>query len=128
MISIAPRQFIQTPIAHASRPDMPQNRLNGRSVTKIAFQKDSTARQMVPRSRPTSISAQTEKLKVKDGLYVLRVVAIGTVARKNAKNEPEAAPMQWIYYLAANGDGRQIAFVFCDERRFDLDVSPNQFL
>src|SRR5690242_10666215 len=26
MISIAPRQFMQTPIAHASRPDRPQNR------------------------------------------------------------------------------------------------------
>jgi hypothetical protein len=49
---------------------------------------------------------------LKEGLFVVRVVAVGTVERRNAKNEPEAAPMQWIYYLVANSDGRQIAFVF----------------
>jgi hypothetical protein len=55
---------------------------------------------------------QSETLKLKDGLFVERVVAVGTVPRKNAKNEPEPAPMQWIYYLVANPDGRQVSFVF----------------
>jgi len=53
-----------------------------------------------------------EKLSLKDGLFVFRVVAVGTVDRKNAKNEPESSPMQWIYYLVANSDGRQLALVF----------------
>ena len=55
---------------------------------------------------------QAEKLKLKEGLFVVRVVVAGTVERKNAKKEPEIAPMQWIYYLVAHNDGRQIAFVF----------------
>lgn len=55
---------------------------------------------------------QTEKLKLKEGLFVVRVVVVGTVERRNAKKEPELAPMQWIYYLVANTDGRQIALVF----------------
>jgi hypothetical protein len=55
---------------------------------------------------------QTEKLKLKEGQFVARVVVAGTVERKNEKQEPELAPMQWIYYLVANGDGRQLAFVF----------------
>lgn len=55
---------------------------------------------------------QTEKLKLKDSLFVARVVVVGTVDRRNAKNEPEPGPMQWIYYLVANADGRQVSFVF----------------
>src|SRR5262249_42486262 len=55
---------------------------------------------------------QTEKLKLKEGLFVLRVVVAGTAERTIAKKEPDVVPMQWIYYLAANTDGRQIAFVF----------------
>ncbi len=60
---------------------------------------------------------QTEKLKLKDGLFVVRVVVAGTVERKNDKQEMKLAPMQWIYYLAANGEGRQIAFVFSVDPR-----------
>jgi len=55
---------------------------------------------------------QSEKLKLKEGLFVVRVVVAGSVERKNAKKEPEIAPMHWIYYLVAHNDGRQIAFVF----------------
>jgi hypothetical protein len=55
---------------------------------------------------------QTEKLKLKDNLFVFRVIVSGTVERRNAKNEPEPGPMQWNYYLVAHADGRQIAFVF----------------
>ncbi len=55
---------------------------------------------------------QSEKLKLKDSLYVARVIAVGTVDRRNEKNEPEPSPMQWIYYLVANADGRQVSFVF----------------
>jgi hypothetical protein len=55
---------------------------------------------------------QSEKLKLKDGLYVFRVVAVGSVDRLNADNEPESSPLQWIYYLVANADGRQVSFVF----------------
>ena len=63
---------------------------------------------------------QTEKLKLKEGLFVIRVVASGTIERRNAKDEPETSPIQWIYYLVANADGRQIAFVFSlDPRQAD---------
>ncbi len=54
----------------------------------------------------------SEKLALKEGLFVIRVVAVGTVERRNAKNEPEPGPMQWIYYLVAHADGRQVSFVF----------------
>ncbi len=64
---------------------------------------------------------QTEKLKLKEGLFVVRVVVLGTVERKNVKKEPEISPMQWIYYLVANPDGRQIAFVFSvDPKQMDV--------
>jgi hypothetical protein len=63
---------------------------------------------------------QTEKLKLKEELFVIRVVVSGTVERRNAKNEPEPGPMEWIYYLVAHSDGRQIAFVFSlDPRQAD---------
>jgi hypothetical protein len=55
---------------------------------------------------------QTETLKLKEGLFVERVVVVGSVLRKNTKNEPEPSPMQWIYYLVANSEGRQVSFVF----------------
>ncbi|MFN0052776.1 MAG: hypothetical protein ACKV0T_11335 [Planctomycetales bacterium] len=55
---------------------------------------------------------QSEKLQLRDGLFVYRVIAAGTVDRKNDKGEPVAAPMSWAYYLVANRDGRQISFVF----------------
>jgi hypothetical protein len=54
---------------------------------------------------------QTEKLKVRDGLFVLRVLAVGTIERRKEK-EVELAPVQWIYYLVASADGRQLSFVF----------------
>ena len=59
----------------------------------------------------------SEKLKLKDGLYVYRVVAVGSVDRLNEKKEPESGPMQWIYYLVANSDGRQLSFVFSVDPR-----------
>lgn len=55
---------------------------------------------------------QAEQVKLKPGLYVHRVVAVGAVNRVNDKKEPVVAPMQWIYYLVANSDGRQVGFVF----------------
>ena len=55
---------------------------------------------------------QSEKIKVRDELFVYRVIAVGTVDRRNEKGEAVVAPMQWIYYLVANADGRQLAFVF----------------
>jgi len=60
---------------------------------------------------------QMERLKLKEGLYVLRVVAVGSVERTNEKKEPESSPMQWNYYLVANTDGRQISFVFSIDPR-----------
>jgi hypothetical protein len=55
---------------------------------------------------------RTERLKLKDAQYVARVIVAGTVERKNAKQELELAPVQWIYYLVASRDGRQLSFVF----------------
>jgi len=54
---------------------------------------------------------------LKEGIYVFRVVAVGSVDRTNEKKEPESSPMQWIYYLVANADGRQISFVFSVDPR-----------
>ncbi len=64
----------------------------------------------------------SEKLKLKDGLYVYRVVAVGAVDRVNEKKEPESSPMQWIYYLVANSDGRQVSFVFSVDPRQAKDL------
>jgi hypothetical protein len=58
---------------------------------------------------------QSEKIENREGLHVLRVVASGGAERKTAKNEIESIPMQWIYYLVAHPDGRQMAFVFTVE-------------
>jgi hypothetical protein len=55
---------------------------------------------------------QSETLKLKEGLYVHRVVAVGAVERRNSKDEIESSPLQWIYYLVANPEGRQASFVF----------------
>ncbi|MCY2963003.1 MAG: hypothetical protein NT069_05000 [Planctomycetota bacterium] len=55
---------------------------------------------------------QAERLRIREGLYVYRVVAVGTVPIKNEKDEEVLNPMQWNYYLVANTDGRQLALVF----------------
>jgi hypothetical protein len=60
---------------------------------------------------------QSEKLNLKDGLYVYRAVAVGSIQRLNEKKETEANPMQWVYYLIANPDGRQLSFVFSVDAR-----------
>lgn len=58
---------------------------------------------------------QSDKIQTRDGLFVLRVVASGAIEKKNDKNAVESIPMQWIYYLVAHPDGRQMAFVFTVE-------------
>lgn len=58
---------------------------------------------------------QSEKIQSREGLHVLRVVATGGAERRTDKNEIESIPMQWIYYLVAHPDGRQMAFVFTVE-------------
>ncbi len=80
----------------------------GQHVSEEQFQAD--IRQTLGKNFQQIV--QSEKLKLKDGLYVFRVVAVGSVDRLNEKNEPESSPMQWIYYLVANSDGRQVSFVF----------------
>ena len=85
----------------------------GQHVSEDQFQTD--IRQTLGKNFQQIV--QSEKLKLKDGLYVFRVVAVGSVDRLNAKNEPESNPMQWIYYLVANSDGRQISFVFSVDPR-----------
>ncbi|MGQ0637382.1 MAG: hypothetical protein ACT4QC_22480 [Planctomycetaceae bacterium] len=63
---------------------------------------------------------QADRLKVREGLYVFRVVAVGAVETLNEKKEPISRPMQWVYYLVANSDGRQVALVFTlDPKLFD---------
>jgi hypothetical protein len=80
----------------------------GQHVSDEQFQAD--IRQTLGKNMQQIV--QSEKLKLKEGLYVYRVVAVGTVERMNVKKEPESSPMQWIYYLVANADGRQVSFVF----------------
>ena len=90
----------------------------GRHVPEEVFQKDiqktlgKNFRQIV----------QAEKIKLRDGLYVFRVVAVGVVPSQNDKGEEIQSPMQWIYYLVANDDGRQVALAFSvdPERAKDL--------
>ena len=59
----------------------------------------------------------TEKINAKDGLFIYRVVAAGTISRVNDKKEPETNAMQWVYYLVAHPDGRQLSFVFSIDAR-----------
>jgi hypothetical protein len=59
----------------------------------------------------------SERINAKDGLYIYRVVVGGTIQRANEKKEPEINPMQWIYYLVAHPDGRQLSFVFSVDAR-----------
>jgi len=65
---------------------------------------------------------QLEKIKVRDELFVYRVIAVGTVERQNDKGEAVVSPMQWIYYLVANNDGRQLAFVFTVDPKLADDL------
>ncbi|MBI3863793.1 MAG: hypothetical protein HY290_18040 [Planctomycetia bacterium] len=60
---------------------------------------------------------QAEKLNLKDGLYVFRAVVAGSIQRANEKKEIETTPMQWVYYLVANPEGRQLSFVFSVDAR-----------
>lgn len=55
---------------------------------------------------------QSERVRLREGRYVYRVVVSGTVASRNDKGDEVLAPMQWNYYLVANSDGRQLALVF----------------
>jgi hypothetical protein len=85
----------------------------GQHVSEEQFQSD--IRQTLGKNFQQIV--QSEKLRLKDGLYVFRVVAVGSVDRLSEKNEPESSPMQWIYYLVANSDGRQLSFVFSIDPR-----------
>jgi len=85
----------------------------GQHVSEELFQAD--IRQTLGKNFQEIV--QAEKLKLKDGLFVFRVVAVGSVDRPNEKNELESSPMQWIYYLVANSDGRQVSFVFSVDPR-----------
>ncbi|MBS0265238.1 MAG: hypothetical protein JSS02_25115 [Planctomycetes bacterium] len=60
---------------------------------------------------------QAEKLNLKDGLFIYRVVAAGSIQRTNEKKEPEINAVQWINYLVANPEGRQLTFVFSVDAR-----------
>jgi hypothetical protein len=85
----------------------------GQHVSEEQFQAD--IRQTLGKNFQEIV--QSEKLKLKDGLFVFRVVAVGSVERPNEKKEIESSPMQWIYYLVANSDGRQVSFVFSVDPR-----------
>lgn len=61
--------------------------------------------------------AQTDAPRLRKDLFVYRAVAVGSVTRSNEKNEPTTTPMQWHYYLVANPEGRQLAFVFTVDPR-----------
>jgi hypothetical protein len=90
----------------------------GQHVSEEQFQAD--IRQTLGKNFQQIV--QSEKLKLKEGMYVFRVVAVGSVDRTNEKKEPESSPMQWIYYLVANADGRQLSFVFSVDPRQAKDL------
>lgn len=88
----------------------------GRHVSEEVFQQDIRA----TLGKNYGQQLRAERIRVRDGLYVFRVVVVGTVAAKNDEGDDSPTPMQWIYYLVANADGRQLALVFTsDPKRAD---------
>lgn len=83
----------------------------GKHVTGEQFQDD--VRRILGKDFQEFVEA--EKLKLRDDLFVFRVVAVGSVQARNEKKEPTLIPMQWIYYLVANPEGRQVSFAFAVE-------------
>jgi hypothetical protein len=83
----------------------------GRHVPEEVFQQDIQA----TLGKNFGKLLRAERVKVRDGMYVFRVVVLGTVAAKNEEGDDAATPMQWIYYLVANADGRQLALVFTSD-------------
>lgn len=65
---------------------------------------------------------EAEKLKLRDGLFIFRVVAVGSIPDRTEKKEPAFLPMQWMYYLVANPDGRQVSFAFAIEPKLVEDL------
>ena len=49
------------------------------------------------------------------GLFIYRVVASGETRQANAKKEVQVLPVQWMYFLVAHPDGRQMVLVFTIE-------------
>ncbi|MEZ5939886.1 MAG: hypothetical protein R3C18_00755 [Planctomycetaceae bacterium] len=64
-------------------------------------------------SRLTKLSEQ-EDIPTSNGRYIYRVVAEGEVEISGDKGGVKI-PMNWIYYLCTNSDGRQVSFVFAVE-------------
>ncbi|HTI50647.1 MAG TPA: hypothetical protein VL475_06845 [Planctomycetaceae bacterium] len=90
----------------------------GGHVTEEQFQED--VRRTLGKDFQEFVEA--EKLKLRDGLFVFRVVAVGSVQARNEKKEPTLIPMQWIYYLVANPEGRQVSFAFAVEPKLAEDL------
>lgn len=57
---------------------------------------------------------EQEDIPTKNGQFIYRVVAVGEVEIKGDKGAVKL-PMNWIYYLCTNPDGRQVSFVFAVE-------------
>ncbi|MCA9081891.1 MAG: hypothetical protein KDA58_15125 [Planctomycetaceae bacterium] len=57
---------------------------------------------------------EQEEIPTADGRFIYRVVAQGEVELKG-EDKALQLPMNWIYYLVTNRDGRQISFVFAVE-------------
>jgi hypothetical protein len=90
----------------------------GKHVTEEQFQDD------VRRTLGKDFQdfAGAERLKLRDDLFIFRVVAVGSVQARNEKKEPTLIPMQWIYYLVANPEGRQVSFAFAVEPKLAEDL------
>lgn len=76
----------------------------GKHVSEEQFQMD------IQRSLGKSFQKiiQAERLKMRDDRFVYRVTVVG---------EALQVPTQWIYYLVANPDGRQLVFFFTVEAK-----------
>lgn len=90
----------------------------GKHVSEAQFQKDVQAA-IGPSFREI---VKAEVVPTKDNRYILRVISAGEANQKTSMGVRKV-PVNWIYYLIANSDGRQIVLVFTIEQalreRFD---------
>lgn len=71
---------------------------------------------------------EAEKLKLRDGLFIFRAVAVGSIPDRTEKKESAFLPMQWNYYLVANPDGRQVSLAFAVEPKLVEEMKSRDLM